>query len=127
MPPLRTLGIGLLPLLLPPALAAAHVNDRGMDYQAFTDKSGFPCCTSKDCHPAEQFTETVENGREMIRLLVDGVWITAPRSFVVGERATDGRAHWCGLKLGTNTGRGWRPAIASAATTPSAIALCASS
>jgi hypothetical protein len=107
MPPLRLSSIGLLLLL--PALAVAHVNDRGMDYQAFTDKSGFPCCTNKDCHPAEHFTETVENGREIIRLLVDGVWITASRSFVVGERATDGRAHWCGLKLGTNTGRGWRP------------------
>lgn len=107
MPPHRILIIGLLLLL--PVMAAAHVNDRGMDYRLFKDRIGIPCCDNKDCHPAEEFTEVVENGKEVVRLLIDGLWITVPRAFVIGEQATDGRAHWCGMKLRTNSGRGWRP------------------
>lgn len=107
MPRLRLCVVGLLLLL--PAIAAGHVNERGMDYGSFKDKAGIPCCTDKDCQPAEEFIETVENGRDVVRLLVDGLWITAPRAFVIGEQATDGRAHWCGMKLGTHSGRGWKP------------------
>ena len=44
-----------------------------------------------------------------MRLLIDGVWITVPRMFVVHAPATDGRAHWCGLKLKTGNPRVWRP------------------
>jgi hypothetical protein len=107
MPPLRIAF--LVSTLLLPAIALAHVNERGMDYGMFKDKAGIPCCSNKDCHPAEEFSEVVEDGRDVVRLLVDGLWITVPRAFVVGEHATDGRAHWCGVKLGTNSGRGWRP------------------
>jgi hypothetical protein len=96
-------------LLLAPASVRGHVNDRGMDYRSFKDGTGIPCCDKDDCHPAEKFLETVENGREVIRLLIDGVWITVPRAFLIGEHATDGRAHWCGIKLAANDGRSWRP------------------
>lgn len=80
-----------------------------MDYRAFKDTAGVPCCNKDDCHPAEQFVETVENGREVVRLLIDGVWISVPRIFIVPAPATDGRAHWCGLKLATGNPRVWRP------------------
>jgi hypothetical protein len=51
----------------------------------------------------------VDDGLEVVRLLIDGVWITVPRKFVVHAPATDGRAHWCGLKLKTGNPRVWRP------------------
>jgi hypothetical protein len=78
------------------AAASAHVNDRGMDYRAFKDRFGQSCCSEKDCVPAADFLETVHEGRAVVRLLINGVWITAPRSYVVGEYASDGRAHFCG-------------------------------
>lgn len=87
----------------------AHVNDRGMDYRDFKDSAGIPCCSKEDCLPAEHFIETVENGREVVRLLIDGEWIVVPRVFVIAAPATDGRAHWCGLKLKTGNPRVWRP------------------
>jgi hypothetical protein len=96
-------------LLLAPAVALGHVNDRGMDYRSYKDSAGIPCCDNRDCHPAEKFDEAVENGREVIHLLIDGVWITAPRGFLVGEHARDGRAHWCGIKLFANDRKSWRP------------------
>jgi hypothetical protein len=104
---LRFLSLALL--LLAPASVRGHVNDRGMNYESYKDSTGIPCCNHKDCQPAEKFLETVENGREVIRLLIDGVWITVPRAFLIGQHATDGRAHWCGIKLEANDGRGWRP------------------
>jgi hypothetical protein len=107
VPTLRIVCLALLMLL--PALAHGHVNDRGMDYGRYKDSAGIPCCSNKDCQPADHFVETVENGREVVRLLIDGMWITVPRAFVVGELATDGRAHWCGIKLYTSNRRGWRP------------------
>ena len=105
---------GLLVLVPVLALAVAagayaHVNDRGMDYRNYKDTAGIPCCSKDDCHPAEKFVETVENGREVVRLLIDGVWITVPRIFIAPAPATDGRAHWCGLKLTTGNPRVWRP------------------
>jgi len=96
-------------MLLAPASASGHVNDRGMDYRSYKDGAGIPCCSKNDCHPAEEFRETVENGREVVRMLVDGIWITVSRIFVIGELATDGRAHWCGIKLLTNDRKSWRP------------------
>lgn len=96
-------------LLLVPAHARSHVNDRGMDYRSYKDSTGIPCCNIKDCHPAEKFQETVENGQEVVRLLIDGLWIAVPRVFVIGDLATDGRAHWCGMKLRTRDGKSWRP------------------
>ena len=87
----------------------AHVNDRGMDYSLYKDAVGIPCCSKEDCQPAEKFVETNENGREVVRLLIDGVWITVPRNFLVARPATDGRAHWCGLKLTTGNPKVWRP------------------
>jgi hypothetical protein len=104
---LRILVLALV--LLAPASVRGHVNDRGMDYGSFKDSTGIPCCNDKDCHPAEKFLETVENGREVIRLLIDGLWITVPRAFVIEQHATDGRAHWCGIKLKANDGNPWRP------------------
>jgi hypothetical protein len=32
----------------------------------------------------------------MVRLLIDGAWITVSRSYVVKHLASDGRAHFCG-------------------------------
>jgi hypothetical protein len=78
------------------AAASAHVNDRGMDYRGYKDRYGQSCCSEKDCMPAADFHETVSGGRSVVRLLIDGVWITVPRSYVVGTYATDGRAHFCG-------------------------------
>jgi hypothetical protein len=96
-------------LLLPMASALAHVNDRGMDYSQFTDWAGVPCCSKDDCQAAEQFIELKENGREVVRLLIDGVWITVSRSFLAPRQATDGRAHWCGIKLRVGNLSGWTP------------------
>jgi hypothetical protein len=104
---LRILCLALM--LLVPASVRGHVNDRGMDYRTFKDSSGIPCCNKNDCHPADRFSETVENGREVIRLFIDGVWITVPRIYLIGENATDGRAHWCGIKLLTKDPNSWRP------------------
>ena len=94
-------------LLILAAVAQAHVNDRGMDYRHYKDTAGIPCCDKEDCQPAEKFVETVENGREVVRLLIDGVWITVPRPFLAPRQATDGRAHWCGIKV--RVGDAWRP------------------
>jgi hypothetical protein len=102
--------IAALALLLPMAAGVrAHVNDRGMDYRLFKDSAGLACCSKEDCHPAEKFLETTEHGREVVRLLIDGVWITVPRLFLVTKPATDGRAHWCGIKLATGDPGVWRP------------------
>ena len=87
----------------------AHVNERGMDYRQFKDRVGIPCCTKEDCHPAEKFVETQEEGREVVRLLIDGAWITVSRDFLVAQPATDGRAHWCGIMLKTGNPKIWRP------------------
>jgi hypothetical protein len=108
----RRAGIALVSLLAGSAVAAhlrAHVNDRGMDYRTFKDTAGIPCCSKEDCQPAEDFIETVENGQEVVRLRIDGVWITVPRMFVLPAPATDNRAHWCGLKLKTGNPHVWRP------------------
>jgi hypothetical protein len=102
--------IAALALLLSIALDVhAHVNDRGMDYGLYKDGAGIPCCSKEDCQPAERFVETTEDGREVIRLLIDGVWITVSRGFLIAKPATDGRAHWCGLKLATGNPKVWRP------------------
>ena len=70
----------------------AHVNDRGMDYSLYKDRVGIPCCSKEDCRPAEKFVETVENGREVVRLLIDGEWITVSRDFSwASPRPTAGR------------------------------------
>ena len=104
----RIMFLGLL--LLVPVSAGGHVNERGMDYRSFKDNAGVPCCSNEDCYAAEKFTETVEDGREVIRLLIDGVWISVPRAYLIGEHATDGRAHWCGNRVWSSQRRGWRPA-----------------
>ena len=78
------------------AAASAHVNDRGMDYRAYKDRYGQSCCDVKDCRPAADFVETVVNGQAVVRLLMDGSWITVTRSYVVADYASDGRAHFCG-------------------------------
>jgi hypothetical protein len=83
-------------LLLCSVAAAAHVNDRGMDYRRFKDQYGQSCCGDQECRPAADFVETSENGEAVVRLLLDGTWLTMPRYYVVSERASDGRAHFCG-------------------------------
>jgi len=78
------------------ALAYAHVNDRGMDYRRFKDLFGQSCCDVKDCRPAADFVEAFVNGEAVVRLLIDGRWITVSHTYVVSEHASDGRAHFCG-------------------------------
>ena len=91
--------------------ALAHVNDRGMDYSRYRGFQGIPCCDQTDCHAASDFVEgTDEHRQAVVRLLVNGEWITAPRYMVVREDATDGRAHWCGYKVMVGTSGQWRPA-----------------
>jgi hypothetical protein len=77
-------------------IASAHVNDRGMDYRRYKDRYGQSCCDVRDCRPAADFVETVVNGEPIVRLFIDGTWITVARSYVVADHATDGRAHFCG-------------------------------
>jgi hypothetical protein len=93
-------------ILLCGAVASAHVNDRGMDYQRYKDKYGQLCCGAQDCRPATDFVETVVNGEAVVQLLIDGRWITVSRSYVIADHASDGRAHFCGrLHLsGSNSG-----------------------
>jgi len=86
----------VLYMLLGASAASAHVNDRGMDYRAYKDRYGQSCCDVKDCRPAADFVEIVVNGQAVVRLLIDGSWITVSRSYVVASHASDGRAHFCG-------------------------------
>jgi hypothetical protein len=86
----------LLCLLVSAMTASAHVNDRGMDYKAFKDRYGQSCCDHRDCRPAADFIETVVDGKPVVRLLIDGTWITVAHAYVVARRASDGRAHFCG-------------------------------
>ena len=72
-------------------------------YRAYKDRYGQSCCDVKDCRPAADFVETVVNGQAVVRLLIDGSWITVARSYVVADYASDGRAHFCGnLHMGGN-------------------------
>ena len=86
----------VLCMLLSASAASAHVNDRGMDYRVYKDRYGQSCCDNRDCRPASDFVETVVNGQAVVRLLIDGTWITVARSYVVADDASDGRAHFCG-------------------------------
>jgi hypothetical protein len=94
----------LLAALFAPA-AAAHHNDRGMDYSSYRDARGLPCCNATDCRPASDFADVVVNGQPMVRLLIEGEWYEVLRYFVVAENATDGRAHWCGKTAVSGDGR----------------------
>ena len=85
--------------------ATAHTNDRGMDYSAYRDARGLPCCNDTDCRPASDFADVVVNGQPMVRLLIDGDWYDVLRYFVVAENASDGRAHWCGKSVVLPDGR----------------------
>lgn len=99
----------LLLCLVGASAAAAHRNDRGMDYGSYKDGRGVPCCNDTDCQPADDFADVFINGQSMVRLLIDGTWYNVARYFVVAENATDGRAHWCG-KMIMSTGGERRPA-----------------
>ena len=79
------------------AAALAHVNDGGMNYKSYKDRYGQSCCDDRDCRAAADFEETIVNGQAVVRLLIDGTWITVSRSYVVADLASDGRAHYCGL------------------------------
>jgi hypothetical protein len=83
-------------MLLCVTVTSAHVNDRGMDYRRYKDRYGQSCCNERDCRPAADFVETVLNGEPIVRLLIDGTWVTVPRAYVVTDLASDGRAHFCG-------------------------------
>jgi hypothetical protein len=76
--------------------ATAHVNDRGMDYRPFKDRFGQSCCDVDDCRPAADFVETIVDGQPVVRLLIEGIWFTVSRSYVIAAPASDGRAHFCG-------------------------------
>jgi hypothetical protein len=95
----------MLMLALLHSLAAAHQNDRGMDYRAYRDARGLPCCNDTDCRPASDYAEVVVNGQPMVRLLIDGDWYDVLSYFVVAENASDGRAHWCGKTVVMGDGR----------------------
>jgi hypothetical protein len=86
-------------LALGSALAPTHVGETGVDYGRYKDGRGISCCDSRDCRPADDFADTQVNGSPVVRLLLDGAWISVPRYFVVAEDASDGRAHWCGKML----------------------------
>jgi hypothetical protein len=86
--------------------ALGHV-EGGMDYTRYRDRLGKPCCDHTDCRPADDFVEVPERGQ--VRLLIDGQWIDVPRTHVVAEHSPDGRAHWCGGRLFTNSHLGWMP------------------
>ena len=83
-------------IALSAAGAFAHVNDKGMDYRDYKDRYGQSCCNIEDCRPAADFVETIDNGLPAVRLLIEGIWITVSRSYVVATQALDGRAHFCG-------------------------------
>jgi hypothetical protein len=83
-------------LLLGVAAATAHVNDRGMDYEKYKNRKGESCCDNRDCRPAKDFVEAVVKGHAIVRLLIDGTWISVSRYHVNPDPASDGRAHWCG-------------------------------
>ena len=95
-----TLGV----LALGSAAVWAHSNDRGMDYGAYKDHRGVSCCSDVHCRPATDYVDTMKNGLGVVRLLIDGKWISVSRYFVVAEDATDGRAHWCGKMMRTGWG-----------------------
>jgi hypothetical protein len=99
---LRQLAI-LLAVALP---ASAHV-EHGIDYTTYRSPNGTPCCDDSDCRPADDFAEAAQHGQPIVRLLIDGHWINVPRTHVVAEDARDGRAHWCGGRLFTNSALGW--------------------
>jgi len=101
----KHLTLFLLALGAAPALA--HVGDRGVDYTLYRDRAGTPCCDDRDCRPADDFADVRERG--LVRLKIDGQWIDVPRAVVVAEDARDGRAHWCGGRLFTNSHLGWIP------------------
>ena len=90
--------------LLGASATSAHVNDRGMDYRSYKDRYGQSCCDVRDCRPAADFVETVVNGQAVVRLLIDGTWVTVSHSYVIAGYASDGRAHFCGNlhKTGSN-------------------------
>ena len=67
-----------------------------------------PCCDHTDCRPADDFVDAA--GRD-VKLLIEGQWVDVPRNHVTTERAGDGRAHWCGGRLFTNSHLGWLPFV----------------
>jgi hypothetical protein len=99
--------LGHLAILLAAALpASAHV-EHGIDYTTYRGPNGAPCCDHTDCRPADDFVEATQRGEAIVRLLIDGQGIDVPRTHVVAEDARDGRAHWCGGRLFTNSHLGW--------------------
>jgi hypothetical protein len=89
-------SLWLVPGVLLSVAATAHVNDRGMDYGRYKDRYGQSCCDNRDCRPAADFVETVVNGEAVVRLLINGKWVTVAHSYVIADYALDGRAHFCG-------------------------------
>jgi len=90
-------------VLLGSVVASAHVNDWGMNYRRYKDRYGQSCCNEQDCRAAGDFVETIVNGEPVVRMLIDGAWITVPQSYVVAEPASDGRAHFCGRLFVTSS------------------------
>lgn len=74
---------------------SAHVH-KDMDYRAYKMPNGVSCCNNQDCEAVADFVEATDNGKPVIRLLLEGTWVTVGREKVVAEDAQDGRAHWCG-------------------------------
>ena len=100
--------LALMIVALGSGAAWSHVNDRGMDYGGYKDHRGVSCCSKVHCRPATDYVDTKSKGYGIVRLLVDGKWISVPRYFVVAEDAKDGRAHWCGTMQRTTWGE-WVP------------------
>jgi hypothetical protein len=69
----------------------------GMNYTPYKMPDGVTsCCNDQDCSPVSDFVETTDAGKPVVRLQIEGKWITVDRKKVVAEDANDGRAHWCG-------------------------------
>ena len=63
-----------------------------MDYRSYQGQCGGPYAAARTTATPRRNSRDGRGRREdIIRLLIDGVWISVPRAYLVGEHATDGR------------------------------------
>jgi hypothetical protein len=75
----------------PPHDQAIH--ERFYSTWMMPDNRKLPCCSDKDCAPAES---KLENGHWVARKIDDDYWIDVPPEAVEHERVSpDGRSHLC--------------------------------
>ena len=76
---------------------------QGHDYQNYKDRYGQSCCDDRDCRAAADFEETVVNGQAVVRLLIDGTWITVRAlTWSLTSPRTDGRTTAVAAYAGNN-------------------------